>query len=318
MHDSLRLDRSPGRRSRTGPVIALGLAALLLGSGSMHAQGLIDGFMRGGGNVTAALSYSHESYSQYFVGNELAKNPLTGEAPDPSNTGLGSISTQSIGLYAACGIIDDIDVIAAVPYVMVHADAGYWADQNDLQDISLAAKWRPLQLEAGGIRLDFIVAAGISFPASNYVNDAPVAVGHGSTNGEGRLLLHAEHNLGPFITLNGGYIGRSEVTLDKGFDVNVPDAVDVSAKAGYSSSLLTAGVWINRQNAQSGRDIAPSATFPSQAVSFTRVGADVYLPLGMVLDGLGVSVGGATTLEGRNVGKSTRFSGGIVYSHKFF
>lgn len=312
--------RTDHRRPATSMGGAIVVAMALISAASMpaHAQGIVDGFMRGGGNVTAAVSYSYERYSQYFVGNDLAKNPLTGETPNPSNTGLGTISTQSIALYAACGITNDVDVIISVPHVNAHASDGYWSDQSAIQDLSAAVKWRALSLDAGIARLDVIGAAGVSLPATNYVIDAPVAVGHGATGGEGRILVHATHSSGVFATLNAGYIRRSLVSLDRGFDVAVPDAVDLSAKAGFTSSYLTASAWVNRQNSQGGTNIGPGVPFPGNRISYTRLGLDAYVPLTMVVDGLGVSVGGAMTLEGSNVGKSTRISGGIVYSRHLF
>ncbi len=318
MHQfSKRTDRRCFATSMTGTIVMVTVLAIAAAAPAC-AQGIVDGFMRGGGNVTAAISYSYERYSQYFVGNDLAKNPLNGETPNPSNTGLGTISTQSIALYAACGITNDVDVIVSVPHVKAHASDGYWSDQSTIQDISAAVKWRALSLDAGFARLDAICAAGISLPATNYVIDAPVAVGHGATGGEGRILVHATHSSGAFATLNAGYIRRSIVSLDRGFDVAVPDAVDLSAKAGFASSFLTAGAWINRQNSQGGTNIGPGVPFPGNRISYTRVGLDAYVPLTMIVDGLGVSVGGAMTLDGSNVGKSTRISGGIVYSRHLF
>jgi hypothetical protein len=297
-------------------LVALALASPVTG----FAQGLVDGFMRGEGKIDVALSYSNESYSQYFVGTTLAKHPLSGETPDPSNPNLGKITTQSIGFYAAAGIMDDLDVIVALPYITAGPNKGYWATQSGLQDLSAAVKYRPLQLVAEGLgRLDLIASAGISIPVSNYINDAPIAIGHGSNNGDFRLLAHMTSELGLFATLQAGYIRRSNVDLDKGYEVSVPDAVDTWAKIGYASSFIYGDIWINRQNAQGGTDLGPpSNTFPSNGVSYTRIGANVYYPLTMLVDGLGISAGGAYTLAGRNVGKSTRFSFGLSYGVDLF
>ncbi len=301
-----------------GGTLALAILALLMAP-SLSAQGLVDGFTHYQGETTVALSYSHESYKQYFVGTELAKNLLTGETPDPSNPNLGKITTQSVNLYASCGITDNFGVILALPYISASPDAGFWSTQSGLQDFSAAVSWRPFTLDVGDLgKVNLIASAGISVPVAKYVNDAPIAIGHGSTNTDARLLAHYTTSFGLFATVNAGYIHRSNVDLDKGFETAVPDAVDFAAKLGYAGPDYYGALWIHNQNAQSGTDIAPSAVFPSNAVSFMRVGVDLHVPLPFVVKGFGVALGGATTLSGRNVGKSTRFSFGLTYGVDLF
>jgi len=267
-------------------------------------QGLVDGFMRGQGKLDVALSGSYESYEEFWKGTTLVKEP-----------NLGKISTSSINLYAAYGITDFLDVVVAAPFVSTSPNAGYWSDQSGVQDVSAALKLRALQASIPGIgKLDLLAAAGIALPTHSYINDAPVAIGHYSQNGDFRLLAHYTTTFGIFATLQGGYIRRGNVELDKGFETTVPDAVDLSGKIGYATEDLYAAAWIHRQNAQGGTDIAPQNTFPSNGISFTRVGLDVAKPLSMLVKGLGVSAGGAYTLDGRNIGKSFRVSLGAYYS----
>lgn len=282
---------------------ALAAAFLLLSAGA-SAQGLVDGFMRGAGKLDVALSGSYESYSKFWKGTTLVEEP-----------NLGSINTTSIGLYAAYGITDFLDVAVAAPFVSTSPNAGYWSDQSGVQDVSAALKLRALEAPIPGIgRVDLLAAAGIALPSHDYINDAPVAIGHYSQNGDLRLLAHYTSNFGVFATLQGGYIRRGNVELDKGYETTVPDAVDVWGKIGYATEDLYAAAWIQRQNAQGGTDIAPQNTFPSNGISFTRVGLDVAKPLSSLVKGLGVSAGGAYTLDGRNIGQSYRVSLGAYYS----
>ena len=44
----------------------VGLSCLLFFSTTTRAQGLIDGFQKGGGNFDLALSYSYEQYSDFY------------------------------------------------------------------------------------------------------------------------------------------------------------------------------------------------------------------------------------------------------------
>ena len=268
-----------------------------------RAQGIIDGYMRGAGNTTVALSYSHESYSTYFVGNR----PST-------NTAFGTITTRSLNLYAAAGLTDYLDVIVALPYISATPSMGTLASQQGLQDVSLYLKARPYQVDIGKLgKLSTILAAGVSTPVSDYIADFPVAVGHQSTQLDGRAVVHYQTPFGGFATVQGGYIRRSSVNIDR-FDalVAVPDVWDWSAKVGFGSRHVYLDAWLNRQIARSGTDIGPGVPFPGNAVSYTRVGYTLYAPIPKVPQ-VGVSFGMGFTLNGTNIGKATRYSVGLVY-----
>jgi hypothetical protein len=268
------------------------------------AQGIIDGFMRGAGNTTVALSYSHESYSTYFVGSR----PST-------NTAFGTITTQSVNLFAAAGLTDYLDVVVALPYISATPSMGTLASQKGLQDISFYLKARPYQIDMGKLgKLSSILAAGISTPLSDYIADFPIAIGHLSTNLDGRAVVHYQSTFGAFATVQGGYIRRSSIHIDR-FDepVAVPDVWDWSAKAGFGSKHFYLDAWINRQIARSGTNIGAGVPFPSNAVSYTRAGYTLYAPIPH-FPKAGVSFGMGFTLNGTNIGKATRYSVGLVYN----
>ena len=276
---------------------------LLAALASVRAQGIVDGFMRGAGKTTVALSYSHESYTTYFVGNR----PST-------NTAFGTITTRSVNLFAAAGLTDYLDVVVALPYVSATPSAGNLASQTGLQDVSLYFKLRPYRAEGKYGKLTTILAGGISTPLSDYIADFPIAIGHQSTNLDGRALVQYMSNYGVFAMVQGGYTRRSNVTLDRGFDVLVPNTADLVIKAGFAAKHFYADGWINRQVAtQNGTDIGPGVSFPSNAISFTRVGYTLYAPVPKLPE-LGISFGMGFTLNGENVGKATRYSGGLVYN----
>jgi len=268
-----------------------------------RAQGIIDGYMRGAGNTTVALSYSHESYSTYFVGSR----PST-------NTAFGTITTRSLNLYAATGLTDYLDVIVALPYISATPSMGILASQKGPQDVSLYLKARPYQVDMGKLgKVSTILAAGASTPVSDYIADFPVAIGHQSTQLDGRAVVHYQTSFGGFATVQGGYIRRSSVRIDR-FDalVAVPDVWDWSAKVGFGSRQVYLDAWLNRQIARSGTDIGAGVPFPGNAVSYTRVGYTLYASIPKVPQ-IGVSFGMGFTLNGTNIGKATRYSVGLVY-----
>jgi hypothetical protein len=271
------------------------------------SQSMVDGFMRGKGNLTTALSFSTEQYDTYYVGDSAV-----------TNRNLGTISTQSVNLFAAFGVTNYLDVVVGLPYVSVNSSAGYWSKQNALQDFSIYIKGRAYLKDFGKLgSLSAMGAVGYIFPASDYVPDAPVAIGHQSKNVEGRVLLQYRLPLGLFVMAQGGYIKRGNITLDRGYEVSVPDAWDYVVKVGGTYKLLYADAWLNIQRARSGTNIGAGVPFPSNAISYQRAGFTLYASIPPIKN-LGVSVGMSFTLSGENIGKATRYSASLVYNVPFF
>lgn len=291
--------------------IAVFLLSLFINSPT-HAQGLVDGFMRGQRKASLAVSYSQESYDSYYAGKTEIRSP-----------NLGTVSTQSLNLYGTYGLGYDLDLIVSAPYVRTEASAGYWQKQEGFQDLSAALRWEAFDYKIGSARLSWLFAVGYSLPLQNYVIDAPVAIGHGSRNLDGRTLLHFKSGAF-FLTGQLGYIRRGQVTLDRVVNyydpdnlnpnssstVNVPDVIDAVIRGGLATKYIYVDGWVQQQRPYGkGTDIAPGIPFPTNAIGFTRAGVSVYLPL---IKRFGLNGGYSTTLNGQNIGKATRLSGGIV------
>lgn len=278
-----------------------------------HAQGLVDGFMRGQRKASFAVTYSQEAYDTYYVNTTEVQNP-----------NLGTITTKSLNLYGSYGLGYDLDLIVAAPYVQAEASAGYWQKQEGFQDISAALRWEAFDYKLGSARLSWLFALGYSMPLQNYVIDAPVAIGHGSRNIDGRTMLHFKGGAF-FLTAQFGYIQRGQVRLDRivnyydpgqlnpnsGSTVNVPDVTDAVVRGGIAAKQFYIDGWVQRQTPYKdyGTNIGPGIPFPTNAVGFTRAGANLYLP---IVKKFGLTAGYSTTLSGRNIGKATRVSGGLV------
>ncbi len=278
-----------------------------------YAQGLVDGFMRGDRKASLAVSYSTENFDTYYTGKTETKNP-----------NLGTVTTESVNLYATYGLGYDLDLIVNVPYIRTQASAGYSPKQEGLQDISGALRWEAYDYKFGQVRVSWLFSVGYSMPLQNYVSDAFVAIGRGSRNIDGRTLLHIKAGAF-FLTGQYGYIRRGQVTLDRvfnfydpdqlnpnsGMKANVPDVTDAIVRTGFSTKYFYVDGWVQQQTPYKNRgtDIAPGIPYPTNAVAFTRAGANVYLPL---IKKFGLTGGYSTTLSGRNIGKATRVSGGFI------
>lgn len=274
---------------------------------TLAAQSMVDGFMRGKGNLNTAGSYSYESYDSYYIGDSIVTNP-----------NLGTISTKSVGLYLAGGITDYLDVIVSLPYVSVAPSQGYWSSQRGFQDLSIFAKIRALKKEIGSLgELSVMASGGLSFPVSDYIANSPVAIGHHSTNLDGRLIVQHRLPFGVFIMAQGGYIKKYNIKLDTEVEVSVPDAWDYVVKVGGTYKILYADAWINFREARSGTNIGQGVPFPTNAISYTRTGFNLYCSIPWIKS-LGASFGTSFTLSGENIGKATRFSGALIYNVPFF
>lgn len=287
---SLRLHgRSVHKAARV--LTAAACTAFLYGSAA--AQDIMDSFTRGAGNTDIAITVTSESYDQMWMGSQ--------EMPLPAE--LGKISTTSINIFAAHGITDDIDLVASLPYVSATADGNGNGppDQSDFQDGTLLLKWRPWHAALGeSASFDLATGLGITGPLADYVADAPVAVGHRSTNVELRGVGRFSLQSGPFAALTLGYSRR---------DGDVPDVALSGVSLGYAANNIFAEAWLLNQNGQDGTDIG-EGSFPSNRINFMRAGIKGAYS---VTDWLALSVNAWTTLDGRNVGKATAFGGGVIF-----
>jgi hypothetical protein len=266
---------------------------------TMMAQTLVNGFMQGAGASVVAVSEFSERYDRYYVDRNQVTNPQ-----------LGEIHTQGVALYLSTGLTDWLDVVANVPYVWVRSNAGLFSGDAAFQDFSGGIKVRPIHTNILDGQLSVVLAGIGTTPMQDYINDSPVAIGHQASGIDGRAVVQYKANSGVFIEAQWGYLARGRVLVDRGFDVDVPNNIEIVMKAGWGTSDWFADVWVQNQIAQSGTNIGPGVAFPSNAQSFTRVGGTLVYNLGSNLRIVG---GGMATIFGRNVGHTLRSSVGIVY-----
>ncbi|MBK6291834.1 MAG: hypothetical protein IPF59_08760 [Ignavibacteria bacterium] len=275
------------------------LFATLMAPSIIQAQGLVSGWMQGKGRTAAAISGFTEAYEKYYVGQQQTYNPQ-----------LGTITTSGVSLYVGAGITDWLDIVANVPYVISSSSAGFWETINGVQDLQAGVKVRPLSLNIESNRLDVILGGVFFTPLSDYVPDAPVTIGHQATGVEGRIVTQYTTNTGLFFMAGIGYSARGTVMIDRGFEVDVPDAIDAVGRVGYGTSDWYGDVWLQNVVPQSGTNIGPGVPFPSNAQAYTRVGTTLAY---RVISAVSLIGGVSGTMTGRNVGHSTRFTFGVAY-----
>ncbi len=291
-------------------LIFLGTAPLI------QAQTATDGLLMSRGNVCAALMYTQGSWNQYWEGTNFRKNP-----------NLGTVTTQTMSVMGALGITDNLNLIAALPYVRTGASASYLQGQQGLQDVSVWLKYRFLKKNIPFGTLSTFVTGGISAPVSKYVPDfLPLSIGLQSKTASGRLVVDYLTKAGWYVTAQGGYTRRSNIHIDRDAylydkqlyytnEVQVPDVVDGGVQVGFRNKRFQTDIRLERFAALSGDDIRYNdAPFPSNAMKATSIG---WYGRYNIRDFSAIASLNYVT-DGRNVGQTSSFSVGVLYTISVF
>lgn len=293
------------------------LSCLLFAPVLMSAQTEIDGIMMSKNNFCVGSIYQYSSWNQYWEGSFKREN-----------LNLGTVSTQSLGIMGNYGISDKLNILFNLPYVETKASAGTMEGQKGLQDLSLTVKYMPLEKTTGNATYSLYALGSFSTPVSNYSADyLPLSIGLQSKTAALRLM--GDFQLGNFFsTLSGAYVKRANINIDRNAyltneihytnEVNMPDGISVNFRAGYRSSRLIAEFVIDNWVTQSGGfDITTNnMPFPSNTMNALKYGVNSKYTFKKIPQ-LSLLGGYNYVVEGRNVGKSNTFYGGLFYVINF-
>jgi len=295
------------------------ISGLLLLMFSGMAQTATDGLMMPARNYCTGFITTHDRWTKYWEGGLRRENG-----------NIGSITTQMVAYMGNYGITDRTNVIVMLPYISTRPSAGTLQPMSGFQDVSLTLKHQLKTIgndSVGYLRL-FAVASG-STPVSSYTPDyLPLSIGLQSSTLTGRLTLNYTNPSGWYLNASGGYMLRSNVTLDRQSyytdgalyltnEVQMPAVADLYAGGGYIRNGLETKLSLVVQNTLGGGDIRrQDMPFCSNRMNFTRVEALAmyYLPPARRL-ALRAAV--TQTVAGRNVGQSTTLLAGVLYTFRF-
>ncbi len=280
----MRPHRSPAARLVSASALALCLAL------SAPALALdVNGFLPAAGEGDVALSYTSESWDEFWVGDVEVTEPA-----------LGTVDTDSLALWGRFGLTDDIALIFNLPYVSTDGDGPAPFEESDLQDATVMALFRFASIESGDVRHRFLAGVGLRTPASGYEANAPIDIGDGSTDVLTRFVYQIE-------------VGNFYASQQIGYDLrslDVPDNWALYTELGLTTGRLTWIGFYQQTNADGGTDIGdPGFTFPSNEEEYQKAGLRIFARL---TDHFGFSAAGFTTLDGRNTAKTEGYSGGLV------
>lgn len=244
----------------------------------LFSQGAIDGYMKAKKEMDIALTYSTESYDEYWFGEELQPRKL---------------KTETASLFLARGIGKNATMIVSLPYMWTE-------DESSLQDAILAIKFRNKFTEYKHGKLSKITSLGFSFPVGDYDTNAERPIGEKAVSFQLRHLYQYENNSGWFIHLQSGFDFRV-----------IPDgkiALPIIFRTGWAAKKFYVDGWLDFFHTfNSGDNIGIT---DAQGSEFLKIGGTFYYS---IIPQFGVFVGGAQYLTGKNIGKASRVNLGLVY-----
>lgn len=287
------------------------LSIMLININILKAQININGFFNKKGTANISLSFTQANFDKLFLG-DVQTDPI------PAHD---EISQTIYNFYANYAITDRLTVIVNLPYIISDNTSGTLdpvnntKEQSGIQDASVMAKWSIFEQNEKNGRVTYVVGLGGSI-ASDYESTGILSLGNGAPSVDGKLGLQYYNNSGFFGNLFIGYSVRGKadnnLNLGNGERFDVPNSVNTQIKLGYASNNIYADVWFDSQKSLSGVDIAGDnffGNFPETRVNFSRIGINTYVPLSKII---GLSAGAGAVVNGRNVGKTIFYSGGIV------
>lgn len=287
-------------------------------SSAGFAQTINDGIMMPKKTICTGVMYTHDRWTEYWEG-ELKRE----------NGNIGDLTTQSIMWVGTYGLTDKINIIAMLPYVKTEASQGTLRGLEGIQDLSLVVKYNFFKQSAGPGTLKTFGVLGFSTPLTDYTPDFyPLSLGSATQNISWRLTTNYAFEMGIYINASAAYTWRSNTELDrpsyftKGHlyntnEVEMPNVFDYMVNVGYRKGPLQADLNYTQQNTLGGGDIRrQDMPFVSNRMNFSKAGAFVlyYVP---GTHGMAVRGGYSLTVDGRNVGKSSTVTGGLLYTINF-
>jgi len=289
---------------------------LAITSLKVSAQTESDALMIPKNMFCAGLTYDHSDWTDYWEG-VFKRN----------NYNLGTVTTNSYMAMGNYGITNKLDLLASVPYVTTNASAGTLHGQSGVQDLSVALKFLAYQTQIGyGVFTAHAILSG-TLPLSDYdPNFLPMSIGLQSRTVSLRGLLNYQTGRF-FVAAAAQYTERGDITINQNAyyttqeiysnQVFMPNMNNVLVSAGYRSLKLNVEAIMQQSTTLGGFNITKNnMPFPSNTMNWTTVGGLVKYSFSAV-SGFELTAGGNYVLNGRNVGQSTDFFGGVLYVFDF-
>ena len=290
-------------------LLALGMCFVLTNSFAQTDQ---DAIMMSKNQFCTGLMYGTSKWNKYWEGTNYREN-----------LNLGTVSTNNFSVMGNYGLKDNLNILFNVPYISNKASAGVLHPGYGIQDLSAWIKWMPIEknLKKGTFSLYFL--AGASTPLTHYIVDfLPLSIGLKSNTLSGRIMLDYQLN-NFFVTASETYTFRGNSQLERNAyyttklfltnQIEMPNVNTLNFRTGFRSYWLIAEAVYTDMKTLGGFDITKNnMPFPSNKMNSKSIGVNFKYEIQKV-DGLSLIGGGNHVIEGRNVGQSTGYYGGLFY-----
>lgn len=290
----------------------MALCSALLGWGQTDN----DALMMDKNNLCIGTMFQHESWDRYWEGTFKR-----------DNLNLGTVTHQSFGIMGNYGVSSKLNLLFGLPYVTAKASAGTLAGQKGFQDLSLMAKYMPIETTIGNNTYSLYTLVGFSVPVSNYPADyLPLSLGLRSKTATFRVMADFQrHHF--FSTISGAFMYRNNITIDREAyytttyhytnEVKMPNAIQTQLRMGYRSDYWIAELLWDNMITQTGFDISTNnMPFPSNTMNASRVGMNWKYTFKKI-SGLSITGGSSYVVAGRNVGQTLAYNIGAFYIINF-
>lgn len=296
------------------------LLLFLVLSGSLHvfAQIPTDGLLMPGKSLCTGFMFQQDQWTEYWEGSLRRENG-----------NIGTVTTSSLMWYGVYGVNSKLNIMGMVPYISTKASAGTLHGMEGVQDLTLSAKYKLIKATIGPGKFSAFAGGSFSMPLTDYTPDfLPLSIGLAAKTIGGRVNMNYSADMGLYLNASAGYTFRSNIKLDRPEyytdgqyyttdEVDMPNVMDYNIDLGYHKGPIQGVVSYMQMTTMGGGDIRrQDMPFPSNRMIAGKVNALVmyYVPWPK---NFGVRGMVSHTVMGQNVGKSTSFMAGLLYTIYF-
>ena len=279
--------------------------SFFLYSTAIFAQGPIDGYLKGKGNLDVAIGMSFSRANEYYsVNNQSFNIPY---------------SVEMLSVFGQYGITNKIDAVVSLPFI-------FGKEEKKFQDLGLHLKYKPIEFSFNnGAKWSQLISAGFAFPASDYRPDVTGALGQRAKRIPLRFISQFKFENGLFFNFTGAYHFRLDkvsqetalMIAEENLDFNLqPPANHYSlvGRIGLATSKHFLEIFTEYQKTLGGVNYEEGVLKPSQlyGVDFLKIGGTYYF--GLQENGIAINASYIPAFR-RNIGNIVSVGVSFIIKH---
>ncbi|MEX1190734.1 MAG: hypothetical protein WED10_11825 [Brumimicrobium sp.] len=272
----------------------------------IYAQGPIDGYMKGKGNLDVAIGMNFSRSNTYYGANNQEFNL--------------PYSADMFNTFAQYGLHDRLDFIFSLPFI-------FGGKEKKFQDLGLHLKYKAFELNfKNDASWSNLFSAGVSFPASDYRPDVTGAIGQRAKRIPLRFISQLKFNNGFFFNFTSAYHFRFDevsnetaimvIEENPDFKIQAPNNhYSLVARIGLASTKHFVEFFGEYQKTLGGVNYEEGTVKPAQlyGVDFLKIGGTYYY--GMKENGIAINASYIPLIR-RNIGNIISVGVSFIIKHQ--